>query len=240
MPTALFPREKRASGYSVLINPDNRPVPQLRSPRIWGTFNAAGGAGATTLALHLAQIATRKGMRVLLVESDLRAPLREILGAVSPFWEEYRLDSALTDQTLPRVSSAGITLLTKSSAKEVSAELFHHVINGFQEYFDLIVLDNPALPFPTMKVALVVENSLPSLIGLHTLLPLLKPKIVIINKFSARIKREAAIKGFITDANIFNIPKSTELGLAMGMGITRRFTKVTEKLFNEILQEMLD
>jgi len=73
---------------SVLIDPDNRAVPQLRSPRIWGTFSAAGAVGTTTLSLHLAQVALAKGLRTLLVEVDMRAPLREILDAPPPYWEE--------------------------------------------------------------------------------------------------------------------------------------------------------
>jgi Mrp family chromosome partitioning ATPase len=101
------------------------PVPHSRSPRLWGTFSASGGAGATTLTLHLARIATRLGQRVLIVESDIRAPLREILGAAPPFWEEYRRTSALVKaEALPQNLRTGFALLTRRSSAPISEEIF--------------------------------------------------------------------------------------------------------------------
>lgn len=239
MPTSVFPTTERTMGNSVLTHPDNRAVPQLRSPRIWGTFSAAGAVGTTTLSLHLAQVALAKGLRTLLVEVDMRAPLREILDAHAPNWEEYRLDTVFTSETLPRPGKSGISLLTKRSATEISAELFNHVIQGAQEHFDLIILDNPPLSSLIINSLVVAENSLTSLIGLHRLAPLQKPKIVLVNKFSPRIKKRGEIESFIADAKLFTIPRSTELGLAMGLGIIRRLTKNSEKIFGEILSEML-
>ncbi len=214
-------------------------MPQLRSPRIWGTFSAAGGVGATTFSLHLAQVALAKGLRTLLVEVDMRAPLREILGVARPYWEEYRLDTAFTPETLPRPGKSGISLLTKRSVTKVEAALFDHVIHGAQEHFNLIILDNPPLSSLIINSVVVTENSLTSLIGLHKLAPLHKPKIVLVNKFSPRIKRHAEIESFVTDAKLFTLPRSTELGLAMDFGIIRRLTKNSEKIFGEILSEML-
>ena len=214
-------------------------MPQLRSPRIWGTLSASGGAGATTLALHLAQVATRKALRVLVVETDLRSPLREILGATPPFWEEYRVDTAIPQEAIPRECRAGFALLTRRSAQQVSPVLFEYVIESVREFFDLVIIDTPPAQLSMMNVLLVAENSLPALIGLHTLAPIYKPQVVLINKFSPRIKKRAAIEGFISDAKIFTVPKSPELQLAMGIGITRKLSKDSEQLFSKILDEIL-
>ena len=214
-------------------------MPQLRSPRIWGTLSASGGAGATTLSLHLAQVATRKALRVLVVETDLRSPLREILGATPPFWEEYRVDTAIPQEALPRECRTGFALLTRRSAQPVSQVLFEYVIESVREFFDLVIIDTPPAQLSMMNVLLVAENSLPALIGLHTLAPIYKPQVVLINKFSPRIKKRAAIEGFISDAKIFTVPKSPELQLAMGIGITRKLSKNSEQLFSKILDEIL-
>ncbi len=214
-------------------------MPQLRSPRIWGTLSASGGSGATTFALHLAQVATGKGLRVLLVETDIRSPLREILGAVPPYWQEYRVDHVIPQEAMARECSAGFALLSRRSTESISEELFKHVIDSAHEYFDLILIDSPISPIPMMNTLVVAENSLPALIGLHTLTPIYKPQIVIINKFSPRIKKRAALAGFITDAKIFTAPKNPELQLAIGFGITRKLSKDIERLCSAILNEML-
>lgn len=180
-----------------------------------------------------------KGVRVLLVETDLRSPLREILGAIPPFWEEYRMESAISLDALPRPCSKGFALLCRRSSEPISPTLFEYVIESAREFFDLIIIDSPIRSLPMSSTLVVAENSLPSLIGLHTLAPIYKPQIVIINKFAPRVKKRATIEGFITDAKIFTTPKCADLQLAMGFGITRKLSRNIEKLFSPILHEML-
>lgn len=214
-------------------------MPQLRSPRIWGTFSAAGGVGTTTFTLHLAQLGARSGARVLLVESDIRAPLREILGGEPPFWEEYRVGTQITHEALPRPMGIGFALLTRRSLTEVTPELFAHVIESARQNFDLILCDNPAFTYPNMSALVVVENALPSLIGLNSTTSLHNPKIAVINKVKSRGRKNIAIEGFIRDMQIFKVAKSTELKLGLGLGVARKLGKKNSQVFGEILKEML-
>ena len=216
------------------------PVPHSRSPRLWGTFSASGGAGATTLTLHLARIATRLGQRVLIVESDIRAPLREILGAAPPFWEEYRRTSALVKaEALPQNLRTGFALLTRRSSAPIPEEIFIELCTVAGAHFDLVLFDNPSHRIPSMNAMFVAENTLPSLIGLSALMPELKPQLVIINKHSARIKKRAALEGFVTDAKIFTLPQSHDLHLALGLGALRKLSRQNEERITVIAREIL-
>ena len=215
------------------------PVPQLRSPRIWGTFAASGGVGATTITVHLARAAAAAGLRTLLVEVDRRTPLREILSGEAPFWEDFRVGQSLVDEALPRLNAAGFALLTKRSSAELTHELYTFVLNDLSAHFDLILIDNPTFSLPTMNSLVVVENTLPSLIGLTYLFQIHKPTVAIINKRSSRGKRNSAIAGFISDAILFHFPQSIELQLAMGLGIARKLSKLHERKFTEIVNELL-
>lgn len=215
------------------------PVPQLRSPRIWGTFSASGGAGATTLSLHLARVAARSGMNVLLMEFDPRAPLREILRAQPPYWEEYRVSAPKSPQALPQKSKEGFALLTRRSSAPIELALIEEVITTAREHLDLIILDNPEHLIGRINSLLVAESSLPSLIGMNAFTLTHKPRYILINKVKARMKRSPAINGFVTDAGSFTIPKAKDLELALGMGITRTLSRQHEKVIAEILIEML-
>lgn len=214
-------------------------MPQLRSPRIWGTFSTAGGVGATTLTFHLARLAARSGVRTLVVESAPFAPLREILESTPPFWEDYRAGTAISDDALPRPTRAGFSLLTRRHQSPQTTELFSFVLSQVAESFDLILLDDPPERVNGLAAVFVAENSLPSLIGLHTLTQIHKPHIFIVNKFTPRVKKMSAIEGFVIDARTFRIPKSPDLALAIGFGITQKIGKRNEKSLAAILAEML-
>lgn len=240
MPTSGFP-ERRGSAQrndsELFIIP---PVPHSQSPRLWGTFSASGGVGATTLTLHLARIATRFGKRVLVVESDIRAPLREILGAVPPFWEEYRRANALVNpEALPRNLRCGFALLTRRSNAPISEEIFSELSTVAGETFDLVLFDNPVHQLLNLNSAIIAENTLPSLIGINSLSSALRPKIVVINKSSTRLKKRSAIEGFITDAPIYVLPRTQDFNLALGFGVLRKLSQQNERRVDVIAREIL-
>ena len=239
MPTVDFSSALRLLLSVQDVHPDNRAVPQLRSPRIWGTFSASGGAGATTISMHLARVAAHNGLRTLLIESDITAPLREILRAAPPYWEEYQLGIKESNEAMPRDCAAGFALLTRKSTSDISQNSFENFLHLAQDHFDLIVIDNPPFISHQMRKILVVENTLPSLIGVNTLTRLFTPEIVLINKFSPRLKKRSSIESFVVDATLFRLPKSQDLQLAMGFGIHRKVSSRNEKSFKSIVAEMV-
>ena len=192
------------------------------------------------LTIHLARIATRLGQRVLVVESDVRAPLREILGAVPPFWEEYRRANALIkSEALPRNLRCGFALLTRRSVAPISEEIFTDFCAAAGEFFDLVLFDNPAHQLFNMNNVIIAENTLPSLIGNNSLTSVLRPKLVVINKCSARMKKQFAIEGFVSDAPIYTLPRAQDLNLAMGFGVLRKLSQQNERKVYEIVREIL-
>jgi hypothetical protein len=86
---------------------------------------------------------------------------------------------------------------------------------------------------------IIAENTLPSLIGINSLTATLKPKIVVINKSSTRLKKQSAIEGFITDAPIYTVPRSQDLNLALGFGVLRKLSQQNEGRVDEIAREIL-
>ncbi|NBR94100.1 MAG: hypothetical protein EBT44_04600 [Actinobacteria bacterium] len=216
-------------------------MPHLRSPRVWGTFSAAGGVGSTTLTLHLARIAGSLGYRTLVIETDLRAPIREILGSSSPYWEEYRLGAApIKSEALPQSLPYGFSLLTRRSSGEISEELFTEICTAAGNFYDLVLLDNPNFKNPKMKSLLIVENNLTSLIGLNALALVIKPRIVVINKYSSKSKKKSGITGFVSDSKIFSAPKSQDFGLALKFGVLRKLSLHNEQKVAKIVREIVN
>ena len=91
-----------------------------------------------------------------------------------------------------------------------------------------------------MSALMIVENTLPSLLGLNAISGLHNPKIAVINKVISRVRKNIAIEGFMRDMQIFRIPKSNEVKLALGLGIARKLGKKNSQIFGEILQEILN
>jgi len=115
--------------------------------------SAVAGEGKSTLALGLALSAARLHQRVLLIDTDLRRPsLHQILNLPN----DYGLSTLLSsDATLPMhnaVQSSGsyIDILTAGPLPEdpanlLSSQRMRELIAGFEQNYDLILLDAPPL-----------------------------------------------------------------------------------------------
>jgi len=115
--------------------------------------SAVAGEGKSTLALGLALSAARLHQRVLLIDTDLRRPsLHQILNLPN----EYGLSTLLnSDATLPvhnAIQSSGsyIDILTAGPQPEdpanlLSSQRMRELMAGFEQNYDLILLDAPPL-----------------------------------------------------------------------------------------------
>jgi len=115
--------------------------------------SAVAGEGKSTLALGLALSAARLHQRVLLIDTDLRRPsLHQILNLPN----DYGLSTLLSsDATLPMhnaIQSSGsyIDILTAGPLPEdpanlLSSQRMRELIAGFEQNYDLILLDAPPL-----------------------------------------------------------------------------------------------
>jgi hypothetical protein len=102
-----------------------------------------------------------------------------------------------------------------------------------------VLFDNPAHQLFNMNNVIIAENTLPSLIGNNSLTSVLRPKLVVINKCSARMKKQFAIEGFVSDAPIYTLPRAQDLNLAMGFGVLRKLSQQNERKVYEIAREIL-
>jgi capsular exopolysaccharide synthesis family protein len=115
--------------------------------------SAVAGEGKSTLALGLALSAARLHQRVLLIDTDLRRPsLHEILNLPN----DYGLSTLLnSDAMLPvhnAIQSSGsyIDILTAGPQPEdpanlLSSQRMRELMAGFEQNYDLILLDAPPL-----------------------------------------------------------------------------------------------
>jgi hypothetical protein len=154
--------------------------------------------------------------------------------------EEYRLGAnPIKTEALPQIHHFGFALLTRRSPAEIPEEILTEICAAARNIFDLVLLDNPKVQIHKMESLVVVENTLTSLIGFNALTQIMNPKIVCINKYSAKLKKRSAISGFINDAKIFCAPKSQDLGIALSLGVLRKLSPQIELELTNILEEIL-
>jgi hypothetical protein len=155
------------------------------------------------------------------------------------FWLHSHRSGRSTATELPFPLKRFRARVTRRSVEPIADEVFIDVVQTVREYFDLILIDQPITKILESDLLLVAENTLPSLIGLNVLREIYKPKIVLVNKFTPRVKKRAAIEGFILDEKVFRIATAADLHLTMGFGIARKSSKRNERVFEEILSELL-
>ncbi len=123
---------------------------QIRSITI---SSATLGDGKSTVAFHLAQIATAMGQRVLLVDADLRQPVIHTLSDLNNLWGLSNLISTNlpTQEVIRRlpfmnqlsVITAGPT--PPDPTKLLSSDKMKRLMADFHNTFDLVIYDVPHL-----------------------------------------------------------------------------------------------
>ncbi|WP_109009562.1 GumC family protein [Nostoc commune] len=115
--------------------------------------SAMNGDGKSTVALHLAQIATAMGQRVLLVDADFRKPTIHDLSGLNNLWGLSNLIS--TNLPVPEVirqlpSMNQLSVITAGPippdpTKLLSSQKMKQLIADFHNSFDLVIYDVPSL-----------------------------------------------------------------------------------------------
>jgi len=115
--------------------------------------SATPGDGKSTVAFHLAQIATAMGQRVLLVDADLRKPTIHELSNLNNLWGLSNLISTnlpvgeVTRQ-LPSMSQLSIITagpIPPDPTKLLSSQKMKQLMTDFHNSFDLVIYDVPPL-----------------------------------------------------------------------------------------------
>lgn len=115
--------------------------------------SAMAGDGKSTVALHLAQIATAMGQRVLLVDADLRKPTIHDLSDLNNLWGLSNLISTNLPvgeviRKLPSISQLSIITagpIPPDPTKLLSSQKMKQLMADFHNSFDLVIYDVPPL-----------------------------------------------------------------------------------------------
>ena len=115
--------------------------------------SAMPGDGKSTIALHLAQIATAMGQRVLLVDANLRQPVIHTLLGLNNLWGLSNLISTNLPvgevlKQLPSMSKLSVITagpIPPDPTKLLSSEKMQRLMADFHNSFDLVIYDAPHL-----------------------------------------------------------------------------------------------
>jgi polysaccharide biosynthesis transport protein len=115
--------------------------------------SAMSGDGKSTIAFHLAQVATAMGQRVLLVDADLRQPKIHQLANLNNFWGLSNLISTNLPQSeviqkIPWMKQLSVITsgpIPPDPAKLLSSQKMKLLMEEFHKNFDLVIYDAPEL-----------------------------------------------------------------------------------------------
>lgn len=124
-----------------------------RSMRSLAIGSAVVGDGKSTVAFYLAKTAAAVGLRVLLVDADLRLPqvhLRLGLPNVRGLSDAIATDLSLNDAIQRSPEEDNLFVLTAGQAppdpiKLLSSKKMLYLMEQFQAFFDLVIYDTPPL-----------------------------------------------------------------------------------------------
>ncbi|GIH90871.1 septum site-determining protein Ssd [Planobispora siamensis] len=137
--------------------------PAARAGLVVCVVGGRGGAGASVLAASLALVASRGGLRTLLVDADpLGGGLDLLLGqeeTEGARWSdlvarEGRVSFTALRAALPSVSELTFLSFHRGEAGAIPAEAMRSVLDAGQRGFDLVVVDLPRRPDPAAAEAL--------------------------------------------------------------------------------------
>ncbi|MBW4670260.1 MAG: polysaccharide biosynthesis tyrosine autokinase [Cyanomargarita calcarea GSE-NOS-MK-12-04C] len=142
-----FVESLRVLHTNIQLVGDDRPIRSLV------VSSPVAGEGKSTIAYHLAQIATSMGLRVLLVDADLRRPRIHSLcnldnerGLSNLISTEMPLDQAI--QQLPQMSKLSAIPAGPIPADPtylLSSSNMKYLMEEFQKAFDLVIYDAPPM-----------------------------------------------------------------------------------------------
>jgi polysaccharide biosynthesis transport protein len=109
--------------------------------------------GKSTIAFHLAQVATGMGKRVLLVDADLRQPKIHTLSGLNNLWGlsnliSTNLPASEVIRQLPSMNQLSVITagpIPPDPTKLLSSERMRQLMIDFHNAFDLVIYDSPPI-----------------------------------------------------------------------------------------------
>ena len=133
------------------------PVAALSGAHVIVIGNEKGGAGKSTVAMHLAVALMRMGRRVGLIDLDIRQR------SLTRYVENRRatVQAGQTDLPMPQIAEVrGSKLTNRDAAEAEEAGLFRHALDGLRQRCDFVVIDAPGADTPLSRVAHACADTL--------------------------------------------------------------------------------
>lgn len=113
--------------------------------------SAMSGDGKSTIAFHLAQIATAMGQRVLLIDANLRQPVIHTLSELNNVWGlsnliSTNLPAAEVIRKFPSMNQLSVITagpVPPDPTKLLSSDKMKRLMSDFHNTFDLVIYDTP-------------------------------------------------------------------------------------------------
>ena len=168
-------------------------------PKVVIVTSSVPSEGKTTLAVSLARMAARSGLKTVVVDCDLRRPsVTKAFGDVKP---ERGLIEALTgvdtiENCFVKDIKTGMLILPvvktpASPADILNSQAFQHLITGLRSTFDLVVVDSaPMLPVNDTKLIARLADAVLFVVRWET-----TPREASVNALRALADVRAAVSG---------------------------------------------
>ncbi|UBH13865.1 CpsD/CapB family tyrosine-protein kinase [Macrococcus armenti] len=114
--------------------------------------SAAPSAGKSTTAANIAVAYAQAGKSVLLIDGDLRKPTvhytfetKNVFGLSNLITDQINLEQAVQNTEIENLSIMTSGPIPPNPSELLSSQKFKDLIQSFEQYFDMIIIDTPPI-----------------------------------------------------------------------------------------------
>lgn len=112
--------------------------------------SAAPSAGKSTIAANIAVAYAQAGKKVLLIDGDLRKPtvhytfeIKNVFGLSNLITDQIGIEKAVQNTQVENLSILASGPIPPNPSELLGSKRFKELIESFEQYFDMIIIDTP-------------------------------------------------------------------------------------------------